>query len=226
MFATHPIIEASRGELTRWDISGNRDERVDGFPGAKQGPLHPTRSQSATRPCQHQSPLSGTNGVWARPKWRGVDVYLPDTTIRTNSLIPYFQNPSDIPNPTDCTSSFLLFPPLISYIIENVSINAIRNCSKKETTSVLQVNFPIVGFIPFSILIFRNLLFLFSLFSCFNFWVTRLYFLFQMNRPIQVKPADSENRGGETKWWKLPTNISIYIIDRENWREIRPPINI
>lgn len=23
------------------------------------------------------------------------------------------------------------------------------------------------------------------------------FFMFQMNRPIQVKPADSENRGGE-----------------------------
>jgi hypothetical protein len=27
--------------------------------------------------------------------------------------------------------------------------------------------------------------------------LTIFFFMFQMNRPIQVKPADSENRGGE-----------------------------
>ena len=27
--------------------------------------------------------------------------------------------------------------------------------------------------------------------------LTIFFFVFQMNRPIQVKPADSENRGGE-----------------------------
>jgi len=34
-------------------------------------------------------------------------------------------------------------------------------------------------------------------------------FLLQMNRPIQVKPADSENRGGENKQSNISLNIRI-----------------
>lgn len=39
------------------------------------------------------------------------------------------------------------------------------------------------------------------------------FFLFQMNRPIQVKPADSENRGGELAQSKI---FKKYIVWERN----------
>ena len=103
--------------------------------------------------------LFGANGVWGRPKWRGLDVYLPDTTNRTNSALLYFHTPKPFGRFKSCRLHFVFpFFPLsfrhwnyLLRVIENVSKSNVRNCSNKRNYFGFQLNS--IGFI---LLIFNS----------------------------------------------------------------------
>lgn len=123
---TYSISGTSRRKLAWWDIPGVGTREQTAF--LVQSKDSPPCFSTASRPCQHQSPLWRSDEGWTF-------IY---RTLRTEQIAFYYtsilQNTPDIRNPADCTSCFPLSFHYWKHfrLIENLSKSDVRNCSNKR----------------------------------------------------------------------------------------------